>query len=197
MELDLNKIINFVRLLNKFREVERVIHANGGDRFENDAEHSYQLSMLAWYIISSNNLDLDIDLVLKYSLAHDLVEVYAGDTYIYSKDKEVLESKNQREKESLKQIEQEFTEFSELFEIIKQYEKREDKESKFVYALDKIEPVLHLYTTGGKTWREKKVTIEMLEENKKEKIAVSPELVKCFDDLIKLLREEEKKLFNN
>ncbi len=61
MVSNLNQILDFVRLLNKFREVERVIHANGGDRFENDAEHSYQLSMLAWYIISTNNLNLNLD----------------------------------------------------------------------------------------------------------------------------------------
>ncbi len=80
--------------------------------------------------------------------------------------------------------------------MIEQYEKREDKESKFVYALDKIEPILHLYTSGGKTWREKKITIEMLIENKENKIREYPKLTKCFDDLIEILRKEEDRLFN-
>ncbi|MBU4479855.1 HD domain-containing protein [Patescibacteria group bacterium] len=193
--IELPNIINFVQLLNKFRDIERVIHSNGGDRWENDVEHSYQLTMLAWYIISSNNLDLDIDLVIKYALIHDLVEIYAGDTYIYSEDKELKESKKERESLSLTRLEMEFSEFPEIFELIKQYERRESRESKFVYALDKIEPVLNIYTNGGRTWREKNVTIEMLIKNKKEKVAEDSKMEKLFDDLIDLLRREEETLF--
>ncbi len=194
--IEIPNIIKFIQILNKFREIERAIHSNGGDRRENDVEHSYQLTMLAWYIISSNNLDLDVDLVLKYALVHDFVEIYAGDTYIYSKDKKFKESKVKREKISLNRLEKEFSEFPELFELIKQYEKREDREAKFIYALDKIEPVLNIYTNGGRTWKEKKISIEMLIKNKKHKVEQSPELTKCFDEIIKLLRKEEGKLFN-
>ena len=95
-KINLKNIIKFVNLLNKFRQVERVIHSNGKDRMENDVEHSYQLAMLSWYIISTNNLDLNLDLILKYSLVHDLVEVYAGDTYVYTED---AEHKNTKEGE--------------------------------------------------------------------------------------------------
>ena len=55
-------------------------------------------------------------------------------------------------------------------ELIEQYEAREDKESRFVYALDKIQPMLNIYTDGGRTWKEKGVTIDMLVEYKKEKV---------------------------
>jgi len=197
MDLNILKIISFTKILNKFREVERVTYSSGGERCENDVEHSYQLTMLAWYIISSNNLNLDIDLVLKYTLIHDLVEIYAGDTYVYTKNKKLLESKKRRENESLQKLKKEFPEFPELFSLINQYEQKKDVESRFVYALDKIEPILLLHTTGGKTWKDKKITIEMLVQNKKDKVAKSPELVKCFDDLIKILRKEEKTLFCN
>lgn len=195
MQLNLPNTINFVKLLNKFRDIERVIHSNGGDRWENDVEHSYQLTMLAWYIISTNNLNLDLDLVLKYCLVHDLVEVYAGDTYIYG-DQNLINNKKEREEKSLQQLKEELVEFPEILNLIKQYEKREDRESKFVYALDKIEPVLNIYTNEGKTWKEKSVTIEMLVKAKSEKIAESPELIKFFDEVIELLRQEEDSLFN-
>lgn len=192
--LSLENIINFVNLLNKFRQVERVIHINGGDRLENDIEHSYQLTMLAWYIVSSNELDLDLNLVIKYALIHDLVEVYAGDTFIYTKDENHKNNKKQRELESLVRLESEFPEFP-IFDLIKRYEKREDKESRFVYALDKIEPVLSIYTNGGKTWKKENITIDMLVDHKKEKVALAPELVEYFSDLVNLLKKEEKELF--
>lgn len=193
--IELPNILNFVRLLNRFREVERVTHSSGGDRRENDVEHSYQLAMLAWYIISTSNLNLNKDLVIQYALIHDLVEVYAGDTYIYSEDSELKESKIEREKQSLIRLEKEFSEFPDIFSLIKKYEEREDKESKFIYALDKIEPVLNIYTNGGRTWKEKKITIEMLVANKKEKVKEDSEMEKLFEKVIELLREEEQDLF--
>ena len=75
--LDLQKILGFTRLLNKFRQVRRTIRVNSEERLENDVEHSYYLGMLAWYIADSHNLSLDKDLVLKYALVHD-VELAEG-----------------------------------------------------------------------------------------------------------------------
>jgi len=195
MKLELPNVINFVKLLNKFRDIERVIHSNGGDRRENDVEHSYQLAMLSWYIVSTNNLKLDLGLIIKYALVHDLVEVYAGDTYIYTKDKFLKNNKEKREKESLIKMKQEFSEFPEIFNLIEEYEKKDLDEAKFVYALDKIEPILNIYTNGGRTWKEKNITIEMLIENKKDKIKLFPEFEEFFDDIISLLEEEKEFLF--
>jgi len=194
--LDLSKIIDFVRLLDKFRKVERMLHVNGGDRYENDVEHSYNLAMLAWYIIENHNLNLNRDKVLKYALVHDFVEIYAGDTYIYSTNKNELDSKEDREKKAAERLQKELPEFKDLHELIKIYEKRGDEESRFVYALDKIQPVLNIYTDGGRTWKEKGITIEMLISHKKDKVALSPEIASCFEDLITLLKKEEKQLFS-
>jgi len=195
MKLELPNVINFVKLLNKFRDIERVIHSNGGDRWENDVEHSYQLAMLAWYIISTKKLNLNLDLIIKYSLVHDLVEVYAGDTYIYTKDKFLKNNKEKREKESLIKMKQEFSEFPEIFNLIEEYEKKDLVEAKFVYALDKIEPILNIYTNGGRTWKEKNITIEMLIENKKDKIKLFPEFEEFFDDIIEMINKEKEFLF--
>ena len=195
MKLELPNVINFVKLLNKFRDIERVIHSNGGDRWENDVEHSYQLAMLAWYIISTKKLNLNLDLIIKYSLVHDLVEVYAGDTYIYTKDKFLKNNKEKREKESLIKMKQEFAEFPEIFNLIEEYEKKDLVEAKFVYALDKIEPILNIYTNGGRTWKEKNITIEMLIENKKDKIKLFPEFEEFFDDIIEMINKEKEFLF--
>src|SRR3989338_6227284 len=119
--LDLGKMIEFVRLMNKFRQIKRVIRLADDGAQENDMEHSYGLAMLAWYIVDSSNLNLNKDLVLKYALVHDLVEVYAGDTFLYSKDKSYLESKKRSESEAAERLQKEFSEFDELFGSIKAY----------------------------------------------------------------------------
>ena len=193
--LDLEKILGFVRVPNQFQRVERMVRANSENRWENDVEHSYNLAMLAWYIVNQHNLPLNRERVITYALVHDFVEVYAGDTYIYTTNEWEKESKSVREKVAAVRLQKEFAEFTDLHGLIEKYEKREDAEARFVYALDKIHPILNIYTDGGRTWREKGITIEMLAENKRKKVAASSEIAACFDEIIALLRLEEKRLF--
>lgn len=191
----LDRLLAFTKILNELRLVERVVRVNGSDRWENDQEHSYNLAMLAWYICESQNLSLDREKVFRYALAHDLVEVYAGDTYLYTEDKALLESKVERERVAALRLEKEFPELPELHAAIQGYVTREDRESRFVYALDKIEPVLKMYLDNGRTWREKEISFDRMYESKKDKVALSPEIKPYFDELMTLLKSKEKELF--
>ncbi|MDB5237439.1 MAG: metal dependent phosphohydrolase, putative hydrolase of superfamily, partial [Parcubacteria group bacterium] len=123
-------------------------------------------------------------------------EVYAGDTYIYGNAEE-LASKHEREAAAAQRLAEEFPDFPDLHELIETYEKREDAESRFIYALDKLQPVLHIYLDDGATWKETGVTLAMAIENKTPKIAVSPEIAAYFDELLVLLRERQEELFGS
>ena len=193
---DLQNILKFTKLINKFQQVRRHYHANGEDRMENDVEHSYELAMLAWYIISIKKINLNLDLVIKYALVHDLVEVYAGDTYAHTTDTELKENKIEREETALKKLRGEFTEFPEIFGLIEEYNRKENLESKFVYALDKIEPIFDIYTNNGRTWKERKITIDMIVDIKKDKVKLDPEIERLFYEILKVLRKEEEDIFN-
>ncbi len=197
MTTDLQSILNFVQFTQRFKEVEREIvfkHPNGDVR-ENDAEHSFQLALVAWYIISAKKLPLDINRVLEYALVHDLVETYAGDTRLSETNQAYIESKAAREAEALKQIVATFPEFIELPDIITRYEHRSDEESKFVYALDKMIPVLNIYIDGGYSWKKNTLTLEKIVTSKKDKIALSPVLEKIWLDMVEILRANESTLF--
>lgn len=194
-ELRLNDVLKFSRLLNAFTSVERVCYHPGNNLKENDSEHSYQLAMLAWYIADCLSLDLDKDLMLRYALIHDLVEVYAGDTYVYSENENDHSSKKEREELARLQILEEFPLFSDLHTTILNYEKREDKESRFVYVLDKIHPEMQIYLDKGRTWGEMKVTLSMLLEKKKDKMNLAPELLPLWNELEELLARENESLF--
>jgi putative hydrolases of HD superfamily len=192
----LQDILNFVELTEKFRKIERDIKFSKEQRFENDVEHSFQLAMVAWYIISSNKLKYDIDKIIKYALVHDLVEVYAGDTSIFLSSKDHFDSKGKREEEAAQQLRKEFSDFPELHELIHAYEEKKDNESKFIYALDKLLPVFVIYFDNGYYWKEGGITIEMMLEKKKDKLALVPELNKYFEEMMELLRKSEKDYFN-
>ena len=194
---NLQKIFQFADFLNKFRDVERILLKNGSDRYENDVEHSYMLAMLADYIISLENLKLDRNKVLEYCLVHDLVEAYAGDTYIYSTDKEYIDSKHRREKEALEKIKIEFPEHQILIRTIEKYEVRLDEESRFVYALDKIQPVIHIYLDGGKTWKKERIGLDDLIKHKKDKVKFSPIVQKYWNELREILERNQHTLFSH
>lgn len=193
--MELSKLLKFIDLTNQFQLILRRVRVKGETRYENDVEHSFQLSFVAWYLIESNNLNLDKYLAMQYGLVHDLVEVFAGDTYIYDPDPAVHATKHAREKAAALQLRAEFPEFTQLHEIIVQYENREDAEGKFIYALDKVLPMINIYLDNGRTWQEEDVTLRMLIENKTQKVAVSPELQQLFSDFIDLLKSKELELF--
>lgn len=192
--MNLDKIFDFIKFSHKFQQVRRVLLVNGEDRKENDAEHSFQLVLLAWYLINGKGLDLDMKKVFMYATAHDLVEVYAGDTYFYTEDLELRNSKKSREKEAARRIINEFPEFSELHDIIEKYENLDDEEARFVYALDKILPVINIYLDGGRSWKIEGVTYEML-RTKDEKVKKSKIIDEIWVELVKILEKEKLDLF--
>ncbi len=183
--LELSSSLEFLSVLHRFQKVTRQIRVSGDDRYENDLEHVGQLALFAWYLCSSGTLGFDLSRVLQYALVHDLVEVYAGDTYFYV-DEAAKADKESREHDALLRLEKEFPEFPEMGKMIRNYEKREDPESRFVYALDKILPVLNIYLDNGRTWKEQGITLVML-RTKDKKVAVAPELEKYWEEVCALL----------
>jgi len=194
MARSLAELLSFARLLNSFRNVERVVWANGTERMENDVEHSYALAMLGWYLAADTNLDASK--VVAYALVHDLVEVYAGDTFFYTTDVSARESKARREAAAAARLRDEFPEFPDLHHSIEAYERREDPEARFVYALDKIQPVINIYLDAGRTWKTHNITLDMLYAMKMDKVAISSEIEHYFKEIVSLLRRESSDLFN-
>lgn len=189
----LESLLQFVRFTHLTHKVERVARIPGETRYANTVEHSYQLTLLAWYLIEKENLPLNKDLVIKYALVHDLVETYAGDTYAHGT--EGKETKAQREHEAQERIAKEFPEFSDLHECIQVYETKQDPESRFVYALDKLVDPINIYLEDGKLWHEKGVVLQEVLDYKTEKISIDPIISKYFSELVILLHKKEDILF--
>lgn len=188
--MSIQNILNFVDFTHKFNQLKRKIFATGEDRQENDSEHSFQLAMVAWYIISTEKLDYDIDRIIRYALVHDLVEIYAGDTFFFS-DKASKDLKAEKEKVALERIKKEFSEFPELSKLIHEYEDRTYPESEFVYALDKILPVMNIYLDKGRSWRKHKINFDMLVEVKN-KVVVNPDVHKVWEELVGVVEKRRE-----
>lgn len=182
---DISRLITFQSLLLNFQAIQRVTHMPKTFQPENDVEHSYSLAMSAWFL-AQYFPHLDCDKIIRYALVHDLVEVHAGDTYIYA-NQATIATKRTREHAALKQLEQDWPDFPDLTATIKDYETHHSEEAKFVYALDKIMPIMVIFIAEGYTWQQEGITPERLHAVKQHKVAVSPEIAPYYDQLYELL----------
>jgi len=136
---ELSRVIELQSFLHNFHSIERVIHfSKSSERRETDTEHSYTLAIISWYL-AQYFTELDTNLCIRYALVHDLVEIHAGDTFVFG-EKSMLESKAKREQLALEKIKNDWADFPELTADMQAYENLNNPESCFVYALDKIVP---------------------------------------------------------
>ncbi|NQX81773.1 MAG: HD domain-containing protein [Flavobacteriaceae bacterium] len=154
------KQIEFVKEIDKLKYINRKTKLFGSNRNENDAEHSWHLCMMAIVFLEHSNEKVDTLKVLKMLLIHDLVEIYAGDTFLFDSKKN--HSNTKEELIAAKRIfgilpEDQFKEFIELW---KEFEKGETKEAKFAKTMDRFEPVLQNVSNKGGTWAEFNISYE-------------------------------------
>ncbi len=150
----LHKQIKFAIVIDEMKNIFRRNLIIDGSRRENDAEHSWNLAMLAMLFEEYSTEKVNIERVLKIALVHDLIEVYAGDTFAY--DVKGNEDKLQREIESANKL---FgildpVQGAEIRALWDEFEAKETAESKYANAIDRIQPLINNYLTNGHTWKE-------------------------------------------
>lgn len=191
----LQKTLKFLKFLRSFELVERMVY-RPNNRKENDVEHSYQIAMMAWFLSDQFNLRLSTDKLIKYGIVHDLIEVYSGDTPVYSRDPiNTAESKKEREDKALIALKKEFGDFKELIKTIENYERKADEESVFVYEIDKIVPALNIYLDNGYGWNKLNIKLEEIKQEKRKKVKNIKQLVTLMEESLALFEKEKQKLF--
>ncbi|HET7320493.1 MAG TPA: HD domain-containing protein [Candidatus Saccharimonadales bacterium] len=128
-------------------------------RNENDAEHSWSLSLLTAVLAPEIDPSLNVGKATIFAVVHDVVEIYAGDTSVWGPS-EHKATKHQREQQAITKIAENFTAFPKLHDYIDEYESKSSNEALFVYALDKFINALIRITDEGKYFRLKKIDFE-------------------------------------
>ncbi len=191
---DAQRLIDLQELMMQFAAVDRRVYFPAPmNRVENDVEHTYTLAMAAWFL-AQHFPELNRDTLIHLALAHDLLEVHAGDTFVYAKD-DSLATKHKREAAAIKQLKQEWTDFPELSAAIDEYERRESPEAKFVYALDKVMVITLNMLSGGSSWRKHGITLEQFIAEKEAKVPTSPEIYAYYEQLRDILTQNQSKFF--
>jgi putative hydrolase of HD superfamily len=151
--------IRFIIEADKLKEIFRQTLVTQSRRRENDAEHSWHLTLLVIILAEHSNVQpLDVLRVLKMLIIHDLVEIDAGDTFAY--DTARMADQHEREARAADRI---FgllpTDQSCGLRLLwDEFEARETPEAKFAAAVDRFQPMLLNCLTEGAAWKNHGVT---------------------------------------
>ncbi|MDR3010775.1 MAG: HD domain-containing protein [Sphingobacterium sp.] len=154
------KQIEFIKEIDKIKYIQRKTKLFNSDRPENDAEHSWHLALMAMVLSEHANQSVDLLKVIKMVLIHDIVEIDAGDTFIY--DAEKNHNNTAAERIAAQRIfgilPTEQTE--ELIALWEEFEAGQTHDAKFARAMDRLEPLLQNSSNNGGTWNEPGVNYE-------------------------------------
>ncbi len=157
MSNKLEKQVKFLLEVDKMKNILRQTLKLTDRSREDDAEHSWHFALMAFVLSEYASESVDINRVIKMALVHDLVEIYAGDTYAY--DIENNKSKAEREKASADKLfsilpEEQGKEIRNLWE---EFDAEQTPDACFAAAIDRLQPMLNNYYTDGQSWKNHKV----------------------------------------
>ena len=151
----ISNISNFLLQLDPLKTVNRRNYIYSGERVENSAEHSWHLAMACWAFAELLQDDYDIPKLIKLALIHDIGEIEAGDTFLYSKNRS---SAHIAERKGIEKIASHSgNSIVEIVDLWDEQEAGESKEARLLKVIDRLLPFLHSITNQGRSWQENNV----------------------------------------
>ena len=147
-------IVDFILELDKLKAVARKTRPIGLDRYENSAEHSWQIAMFAVSLAPYAATAVDLDRVVHMLLVHDIGEIDTGDTILYAEGG--WEARKEAERAAVARI---FgllpeSQAAALMDLWLEFETGITAEARFANAVDRAMPALLNLANGGQSWRE-------------------------------------------
>jgi len=150
----LQQIIDFILELDRLKGVTRKVRPLGLVRYENSAEHSWQIALLAASLASYAASAVDINRVILMLLVHDIGEIDTGDTMVFVEGG--WEERKAAELAAVKRIFDLLPEGqgSGFVDLWREFEDGTTSDSLFAHAVDRAMPVLLNLSNDGQSWRE-------------------------------------------
>lgn len=158
-DLNLQKQLSFIVEVDKVKNIMRRTLLIDGSRRENDAEHSWHLAIMAMLLTEyAEDKNFTLDKVLKMVIVHDLVEVYAGDTFAFDVQGNI--EKEEKEKLAADKLFSQLPENQgkQLRKLWEEFDEMKTPDARYAAALDRLQPFIHNLCTEGHTWVLAKVT---------------------------------------
>lgn len=177
--------MKFITEVDRMKSVYRRTLLADRSRRETDAEHSWHFALMAMLLAEYAEPGVDVSRVICMALVHDLVEIYAGDTFAY--DGEGKKTQRAREEQAADKL---FAllppdQGQELRALWEEFDARETPDARFAAAIDRIQPFLNNCLTEGHTWKEGDVTSDQVRERLEVTKEAAPALWPLVDSLIR------------
>ncbi len=158
----MEQVVAFVLELDRLKAVTRKVKPLGQDRYENSAEHSWHLAMLALAMAPHAEPGTDMDRVIRMLLVHDIGEIETGDTMFFIKagrqERKAAEERAVARILGLLPDGQAVP----LLDLWREFEAGQSREARFAQAMDRAAPVLLNLANNGQSWRENGVRYEQV-----------------------------------
>ncbi|HEX3530300.1 MAG TPA: HD domain-containing protein [Thermoanaerobaculia bacterium] len=156
----MQQIVDFILELDKLKAVTRKVRPLALDRYENPAEHSWQIALLAASLERYAESPVDIHRVIAMLLVHDIGEIDTGDTIFFAEG-----GWDERKAAELAAVQRIFGLLPEpqgarFLALWQEFEAAETPESRFANAADRAMPVLLNLANDGQSWKENGITYD-------------------------------------
>jgi putative hydrolases of HD superfamily len=150
----MQQVIDFILELDKLKAVTRKTRPLGLNRYENSAEHSWQIAMFAASLAHLAAAPVDVDHVIRMLLVHDIGEIDTGDTIVYAE-----EGRAERKAAELVAVRRIFgmlpgPQGAKFLVLWQEFEDGTTAEAQFAHAVDRAMPALLNLANDGQSWRE-------------------------------------------
>ena len=157
---NVQQTVDFILELEKLKAVTRKVRPLGLERYENSAEHSWQIAMFASALLPYAEGEVDIHRVIGMLLVHDIGEIDTGDTMVFVEWG--WEERKQAELAAIRRI------FALLpgdsgdpfVELWREFEDGFTADSRFAHSVDRAMPVLLNLSNNGQSWRENGISYD-------------------------------------
>ncbi|GGS06979.1 HD domain-containing protein [Deinococcus sedimenti] len=142
--------IAFLLTCDHLKRVNRTTRLHDDSRVENSAEHSWHVALMALTLGEYAPAGTNLNRVVELLLVHDLVEIYAGDTF-FDVTGDAQAHQAQREQQAADRL------FAVLPDdqrghwqgLWQEFEARQSPEARFARAIDALQPMLLSWGAGG------------------------------------------------
>lgn len=150
----LDRQLLFSAEIDKMTSVLRRTMLLDYSRRENDAEHSWHIAVMAILFSEYAKEPVDLGHVIELCVIHDLVEIYAGDTFAY--DVSGNQGKRMREEDAADRLFSLLPEDQEklIRSLWEEFDAMETADAKCAACVDRLQPFFHNMLTEGHTWVE-------------------------------------------
>lgn len=157
---DLQRLLAFTLEADRLKGVLRRSLVLEGARRENSAEHSWHLALMALLFADLAPAGVNPLRAAQMALAHDIVEIDAGDTLVY--DTVGNRDKEERERTAADRLYSLLPETvgTRLRGLWEEFEAGSTADARYVRALDRLQPMLLNWMSQGASWRSHEITAD-------------------------------------